>query len=226
MAAQRIVLLHGLGRDTASLARLEAACIAAGYETLNWDYPSRAETIAQLLVRFRALCEQLAARPIVTHFIGHSMGGLLARAGLIAPVGFPLGRLVTIASPHRGSGIVARLRDTPLKPLLVWAMGKPVLDLAPDAPWLQTLGWPDMEIGAIGGTSRFHPLTPASWLNALFGNKAVHDGTVELASAQPRGPDGWALTDYCTLDAGHSFMADKPRCIAAALAFVKNGRFG
>lgn len=225
MAAQRIVLLHGLARDRASLARLEAACMAQGFETLNWGYPSRAESIPQLLARFRALCDQLAARPAVTHFIGHSMGGLLARAGLIAPVRFPLGRLVTIASPHRGSSIVARLRDTPLRPLLVLAMGKPVLDLAPDAPWLQTLGWPDMEIGAIGGTSRFHPLTPASWLNALFGNRDEHDGTVELASAQPRGPDGWALTDYYTLDAGHTFMAEQPRCIAAALAFVKTGRF-
>lgn len=220
MAAQRIILLHGLARSSASLARLETACKAAGFETLNWDYPSRAEDIAGLLARFRALCAALAERPLETHFIGHSLGGLLARAGLIDPVGFPLGRLVTIASPHRGAGIVARLRATPLKPLLPLVMGKPVYDLAPDAPWLQSLGWPAMPIGAIGGTSRFHPLTPASWFNALLGNPAQHDGTVELASAQPPG-----LENYCTLNAGHTFMADHPRCIAAALDFVRIGRF-
>ncbi|WP_374634411.1 esterase/lipase family protein [Ferrovibrio sp.] len=216
--------MHGLARNPASLARLETACKAAGYHTLNWGYPSRDDSIAGLLARFRGLCDTLAKQPAVTHFIGHSLGGLLLRAGLIDPVGFPLGRLVTIASPHRGSGIVARLRETPLAPLLPVVMGKPVYELAPDAPWLQTLGWPAMQIGAIGGTRRFHPLTPASWFNALMGNSAEHDGTVELTSALPQDVNG-AIADYLRLDAGHSFMADDPRCIAAALNFVKTGRF-
>jgi pimeloyl-ACP methyl ester carboxylesterase len=218
--AERVVLLHGLSRTRRSLARLEAALCDAGYDVLNWDYPSRHHSVAQLVALFRELCFELARNPKRTHFIGHSLGGLIIRAGLLEPVGFPLGRLVLIASPNRGVGIVRRFEEVPLLADLPRLFGQPALELGRDAGWLRDLGVPAAEVGVIAGTRGFHPLNPSSWFNTLLGNTQPHDGTVELDSAMLPG-----MRDFLSLDVAHTFICDDERVIAAALRFLREGRF-
>lgn len=217
---QRVVLLHGLSRTRRSVARLEAALREAGYDVINWDYPSRRHSIAELVALFRALCADLAKAPKQTHFVGHSLGGLIIRAGLIEPVGFPLGRLVLIASPNRGVSILRRFEEVPLLADLPRLFGRPVLELGRDAAWLQQLGLPQAEIGVIAGTRGFHPLNPSSWFNTLLGNPQPHDGTVELDSAMLPG-----MTDFLSLDVAHTFICDDERVIAAVRHFLEAGRF-
>jgi triacylglycerol lipase len=166
------------------------------------------------------MCADLAETPRRTHFIGHSLGGLICRAGLMEPVGFPLGRLVMIASPNRGVRIVQRLQKLPLLSGLPRLFGKPALELGRDAAWFGQLGLPPVEIGVIAGTRGFHPLNPSSWLNTLVGNEGRHDGTVELDSAMLPG-----MQDFMSVDLAHTFICDDDRVIAATLNFLKQGSF-
>lgn len=219
---QRVVLLHGLSRTRRSMARLEQALAGAGYDVVNWDYPSRRHSVAELVELFRSFCAtDLAQQPKHTHFVGHSLGGLLIRAGLTGhDPGFPLGRLVLIASPNRGAGIISRLTATPLLADLPRLFGRPALELGRDAAWLGEIGMPAAEIGVIAGTKGFHPLNPASWINSLLAGEVPHDGTVELDSAMLPG-----MTDFLSLPLAHTFICDDARTITAVLHFLQHGRF-
>lgn len=220
----RVILLHGLARTKQSMAKLARALLREGYAVENWDYPSRQHDYAGLLALLRPRIATLAGDGKThftrTHFVGHSLGGLLLRSLLSEPLPFPAGRLVLLGVPNRGALSVARLQARRGFGRLPEMFGRPARELYRDAPWLADLPWPKLETGAIAGTRRFHPLIPSAWINLLHGAREDGDGTVELDSALPPG-----LTNTLTLPVGHSFLPDDPRVIAAVLHFLRDGRF-
>jgi triacylglycerol lipase len=220
----RVILLHGLARTKQSMARLAQALLREGYAVENWDYPSRQHEYAGLLTLLRPRIAALAGAQRThfarTHFVGHSLGGLLLRSLLSEPLPFSAGRLVLLGVPNRGALSVARLQAHRAFSRLPEIFGRPARDLYRDAPWLQDLPWPPLETGAVAGTRRFHPLIPSAWVNLLHGATEQGDGTVELDSALPP-----ALTHTLMLPVGHSFLPSDPRVIAAVQRFLKDGRF-
>lgn len=219
--SDRVILLHGLARTPRSMARLAHALAAAGYETHNWGYPSRQHRFADLAAMIRGRLETFGGQN-TTHFVGHSLGGLLLRSALQAPLPFPSGRLVLIGSPHRGAMVIDRLLARPATRWLPRAFGLPAIELGRDAAWLAQLGGAGAvaETGAIAGTRRFHPLNPSAWINRLHGAMEAGDGTVELDSALwPQASAGIAV------DAAHSLLPGDPRVIAATVCFLQTGRF-
>lgn len=215
----RVILLHGLARTPRSMARLAQALVRDGYAVENWDYPSRQHDYAGLLALLRPRIAALAG-DIKTHFVGHSLGGLLLRSLLSEPLPFPTGRLVLLGVPNRGALSVARLQARRGFSRLPEIFGRPARELYRDAPWLADLPWPKLETGAIAGTRRFHPLIPSAWINLLHGAREEGDGTVEVDSALSP-----ALTHTLMLPVGHSFLPGDPRVIAAIQRFLKDGRF-
>lgn len=222
-----VVLLHGLSRTRLSLMRLELRLRLAGYATYNWPYRSRLHSIHDLRQAFADLLLRLKdSKFTCIHFVGHSLGGLLIRAGLCPegaaylPQGFltdfPLGRIVQIAPPNQGVGIIERLERGPWLRLV----GRPARELRTGAEWLSTISLPQADLGVIAGTRRIHPLNPSSWINALHGVDEPHDGTVEVRSAEMPG-----VKDSLRLDASHTFIADDPRTIAATIRFLRSGHF-
>lgn len=222
---ERVVLLHGLSRTRWSMARLAAALREAGYMVENWGYPSRSRGIADLVRQCRARCAALPG-DARTHFVGHSLGGLIVRAALSnsfggePPASLRLGRIVLIGTPNRGALAVSRLQRKPLLRWLPGLLGRPAHELARDAVGLADLGCPATEIGIVFGTRRFHPLNPSAWINWLHHAQEPSDGTVECDSAALAG-----ASDSVAVDAGHSFLPGDPRVIAAVLRFLKEGRF-
>jgi alpha-beta hydrolase superfamily lysophospholipase len=223
-SSDRVVLLHGLARTPRSMAKLAQALLREGYAVENWDYPSRHHDYAGLLALLRPRIAALAGTQRThfarTHFVGHSLGGLLLRSLLSEPLPFPAGRLVLLGVPNRGALSVARLQARSWSARLPELFGRPARELYRDAPWLADLPWPKLETGAIAGTRRFHPLIPSAWVNLLHGATEDGDGTVEVDSALPP-----ALTHGLTLPVGHSFLPNDPRVIAAVQRFLKEGRF-
>ncbi len=213
----RVILLHGLGRTALSLARLERAVAGAGYRVQAWRYPSRRHAIAELVAQFRRQLSGWAAAGGPVHFVGHSLGAILIRAGLIDPPPFPLGRIVMIAPPNNGVRLVRTFRNWPQ---LAALYGRPARELASGARWLRELGAPAAEIGVIAGDRRFHPLNPTSYLNALSGNRHAHDGTVEVASARLA-----AMADFLVVRANHTFICNHPEVIRETVHFLNSGKF-
>jgi len=125
-----VILLHGLWHHRGVMQRLEGALAAKGWAATNVGYSSRlrlfdehAATVSRIA---RTLTED-GATDIA--FIGHSLGGLVARAAmaLAAQDGWRPGPLVVIGSPAHGAQFVKTYLE-PI-PLCKTAIGacRPVL---------------------------------------------------------------------------------------------------
>ena len=210
-----VVLVHGLGRSRRSLRRLEAALRDHGFETQSWDYP-RSLALADLVARFRHFLERLNP-PGLVHFVGHSLGGILIRGALRRPAPVTVGRIVMIAPPNTGVGLLDRAG---LIGLARWAYGRPARDLVDGGRGIAAYGVPDADIGVLAGTRRFHPLNPTAYLSALLGRQGFHDGTIDVEHTKLPG-----MTDFLTVPASHTWIASDPEVIRQTLHFLEHGGF-
>ena len=149
MPSDSVVLLHGLGRRAASLARMRSALTAEGYRVFALDYPSTRHDLPTLTATLRPKVAAIAgATAGAVHFVGHSMGGLLARSLIADARPDRLGRLVMLGPPNRGSEIADRLRHVGLYRRLLGpaalSLGTATVPVWPD---------PDYSIGVIAGSA-------------------------------------------------------------------------
>src|SRR5262249_27190699 len=105
-----VILLHGLWMRGFTLIALRNRLERAGYSVELFDYASVFRdpevSIGKLLQRARD------AAPSRVHFVGHSLGGLIALQALQQEPGLTRGRVVCLGSPLRGSAAargIARL---------------------------------------------------------------------------------------------------------------------
>ncbi|WP_366657054.1 alpha/beta fold hydrolase [Fodinicurvata sp. EGI_FJ10296] len=212
-----VVLVHGLGRTFRSMQRLERRLNREGFATHNFDYSARSRAFTDLVADFQSYLESLPIGGTRIDFVGHSLGGLLIRGVLAQPQEFEVGRIVMMATPNQGVGIIDRLARTGVPELL---FGPSVKDLGTTASTFRSLAVPQAEIGIIAGTQPFHLLNPASWLNSVLQAEILHDGTVEVAST--RLP---VMADYLELPISHTFMPMDLRVIDQVVAFLRTGQF-
>lgn len=92
--------------------KLERALRAAGFATLNIDYPSRSKPIAALAEDIHPAITRFAERDAPLHFVAHSMGGLVARAYIAKHRPARLGRVVMLGTPNSGSEVADLLRGS------------------------------------------------------------------------------------------------------------------
>jgi triacylglycerol lipase len=213
---ESVVLLHGLGRSSASMARLQRGLEALGFTVQCWSYPSRQHRLAGHVDAFRGwLVKQDFTGPV--HFVGHSLGGIIIRGALADNPPVAVGRIVMIATPNQGAGVVSKFGTWPLSRLI---FGQPLEDLAEDSLALKNLGVPDAEIGIIAGDRHFHFFNPISWVNLFHRAGHEHDGTVELANTRLQG-----AKDNLVIDAHHTFICDDAEVIRQTGTFLTGGRF-
>ena len=215
---EKAILLHGLFRSRLSMLRMAWGLRAQGFDPERWGYSSRGGAATQLAA-LRARLETLDTRDTV-HFVGHSFGGILLRGALSAPVPFPIGRIVMIGAPNHGAGVIARAGANPWLGWIMKGLGRTVLDLAPESPFLAKLGVPSAEIGVIAGTRRLYVVNPSAWINRFAGVAEPHDGTVEVASTRLAG-----MRDFIVLAADHTFISEYAETIRQTAHFLRHGRF-
>jgi triacylglycerol lipase len=127
-----VLLVHGYGCSRAAWWWLRRRLVTAGWSvaTINLEpiYTGIDDLVDPLARRVDAvLAETGAARVIL---VGHSMGGLVARAYLQRYGESRVAGLVTLGTPHQGS----RLAHI--------GYGENARQMRPDSPWLQTLASP------------------------------------------------------------------------------------
>ncbi len=200
---EHVIILHGLGRRTASMERLGQHVNAAGFETHLVDYPSSKDTIENLVT---LIASSLPPAPLRLHFVGHSLGGILAKAMALKLPEVRRGRIVQIGAPNFGSEIAERVA------VFGALMGPALSELTPNSG-IDDRG---LDIGAIAGTAAI----PAYGL--ITGIKGENDGKVSVISAWGNAPEDKRIA----FPVAHSIMMQDARVIAATIQFLETGGFG
>lgn len=141
-----IILLHGQGRTTAAMMLLGFRLHRLGYQVRYFRYYTRREKFAHIVQR---LIDTVNLLPQNEPFalVGHSMGGVIARASLPSLSHAPV-HLILLASPSRPPKMGPLARRNPLYTYLTYECGQ----LVTSAAFYQGLPEPTVPATVIAGT--------------------------------------------------------------------------
>jgi pimeloyl-ACP methyl ester carboxylesterase len=208
-----VILFHGIARTSRSLAKLERALRQAGFATLNLDYPSRRKPLDLLAEHVHPAVADFAGRrqqPI--HFVGHSMGGLLARVYLAKHRPAQLGRVVMLGTPNGGSEVADLLQGLSLYRSFYGPAGLQLTTHLDDV--LRSLPALDYAVGVVAGNSSIDPIS------SLLVLPRPNDGRVSVRSSRLDG-----MADHITIKASHHGLLRHRLAIDQTIAFLREGRF-
>jgi alpha-beta hydrolase superfamily lysophospholipase len=207
-----VILLHGLGRTSASMSIMKYRLEEAGYTIWNEGYPSRQKPIEELVMVIDdgvAFCRDQQASRI--HFVTHSLGGILVRKYFQDRSVEEAQRVVMIAPPNQGSEVTDQYRD---EWWYQFATGPAGQQLGTDEDSVPlSLSPIDLEIGIIAGTNSSDP-----WFNKVFAGD--HDGKVSVSSTKLA-----EMRDFLLVDSGHTFIMNSDKVIEQIKAFLRDGKF-
>jgi pimeloyl-ACP methyl ester carboxylesterase len=214
-AQSGVVLLHGIAPTYRSFRKLQRALKASGFATLNLDYDSRRKSLEQLAEEIHPAIGRFVndvEGPV--HFVGHSMGGLLARVYLAKHRPERLGRVVMLGTPNGGSEIADRLRDFALYRAYFGPAGQQLATRRDPATetLLPAVSYP---VGVIAGNRSIDPISSAFLL------PAPNDGRVSVENTKLDG-----MVDHVVIGASHPWLLRNASAIRQTIAFLLHGRFG
>ncbi len=213
VAAECVVLLHGLGRVSDSMGELEKKLGPAGYSVANIHYPSRSHPVDVLaedaVGRGLAQCRSTGAQAI--HFITHSLGGILLRYYVREHGIEELGRVVMLGPPNQGSQIVDGLLAVPGFRFIGGPAG--VTLGTGEGSIIESLGPVDFDLGVIAGSKNINPL------EFLF-IPGPSDGIVSVESTKVQG-----MNAHIVMPVTHTFMMRNNAVIEQAIHYLKTGAF-
>lgn len=208
-----VVLLHGMGRTSYSMGKIEEQLQDKGYLVRNESYPSTSESISELAelavgggVQF---CAQHKASKV--HFVSHSLGGILVRAYLQHNTIDQLGRIVMLAPPNQGSEVVDLLHDYSVYDMAMGPAGQALGTAADSLP--NQLKPITGEIGVIAGNFSSDP-----WFSPMIPGE--DDGKVSVERTKLA-----EMQDFLVVDAGHTFIMRNDEVIDQILLFLREGKF-
>ena len=191
-----VVLLHGLGRTTRSLGRMNAALTRAGFSTLRIGYPSMRQPIERHAAGVARRLEALPT-PRRLSFVTHSLGGLIVRQlfAFDAPWRDAISRIVMLAPPNRGASLASTLDRGGI---VRGIMGPSYVQIAEG--FAETLPVPDVPFAIFAGDA---PGVPG-------------DGLLRVDETQLDG-----AAEHHVVPVIHTFIMNHPDVIAGTTAFLR-----
>ncbi|MCF8724280.1 pimeloyl-ACP methyl ester carboxylesterase [Nitrospina gracilis] len=207
-----VVILHGIARTSASMAPLAAYLDENGYSAINIDYPSTDHAIDDLVERVH---EKLLASPwtqeCITHYVGYSMGALIARGLIHKHRPEKLGRVVLLAPPNEGSEVADFWKNNFL---YEWLYGPAGQELGTQKnAYRDRFGEVDFEVGVIAGDRSIDPLS-----SSII--PGPDDGKVSIPRTKLPG-----MKDHIVVHATHTFIMKNEKVMKQTLYFLKHGAF-
>jgi pimeloyl-ACP methyl ester carboxylesterase len=205
MNTDHVILLHGLWMRGFTLAALRHRLEAAGFSVELFDYASVLRGPEVGVERLVASAKKSKSKKI--HFVGHSLGGLVALQALQRAPEITRGRVVCLGSPLRGSAVARTVAQFPGGSLVI---GKSLDVLSRGLE-----RWEGKQaVGAIAGR------LPIGFGFAFGALASPHDGTVSVAETELPG-----LTDHCVVPATHTGLLFSQDAAEQTIAFLRGARF-
>jgi pimeloyl-ACP methyl ester carboxylesterase len=200
-----VILVHGLWFGSWAMARLARELQRADFKVFRFSYSSTRAGIEANARQLEAFVQAHAVGE--THFVGHSLGGLLILRMLSAADDVPPGRVVLLGSPLRGSAVARKSTRVP--------GGSKLLGLAREDLFTGYARLPEArEIGMIAGSR-------AVGLGRLVGGTdGPGDGTVAVDETRAPG-----LAAHRTLPVSHTSMLFSAQVAQMTVNFLQSGRF-
>jgi pimeloyl-ACP methyl ester carboxylesterase len=213
-AQDGVVLLHGISRTSRSFRKMQRAIEAAGFLTLNVGYASRHKRLEMLAKDIHPAVSRFAdSIEGSTHFVCHSMGGLLARVYLSQQRPVRLGRVAMLGTPNAGSEIADSLKNFIFYRAFFGPAGQqlvthrdPITEIL-----LPPVNYP---VGIIAGNRSIDPIASTLFL------RGPNDGRVTVENTKLEG-----MADHIVVGASHPWLVRHDVAIDQTIAFLKRGRF-
>lgn len=204
----RVVLLHGLWRSHHAMDELALDLHAKGYETINLPYPSFRKSLDEIVTE---VAEQLGDSDKKTHFVTHSMGGIVIRK---LAHDFPnkvTGRIVMLAPPNQGSEIIDWMEDCSF---VQWSLGPGGMELSSESVTQSIPGFSHQEeVGVIMGCGQNLPI-----FQPLLDGE--NDGIVTVDGGMTEG-----VSELIVTPTNHCFIMANPKVKAQITEFLSKGCF-
>jgi pimeloyl-ACP methyl ester carboxylesterase len=208
-----VVLLHGLGRTTRSMRKMEKQLLREGFNVINVAYPSTRVPIETLATQYlgQVIATQCRQPDRKIHFVTHSLGGIVLEYYLKTNSLPNLGRVVMLCPPNQGSEIADRFRNNFLYRLFVGPAGQQLGTASDSLP--NSLGIVAFELGVIAGDRTLNP-----WTSILI--PGADDGKVAITRAKVIG-----MKDFLVVHKTHTFIMQDREVIDQTIFFINNGLF-
>ena len=198
-----VILAHGLWVPGLVMMPLAARLGRSGFRCHTFSYLGTARTLDDHAERLERMARGIGP----AHFVGHSMGGLVAMAALTRHPALAAGRVVLLGTSARGNFAGRRIARHAAGR---WLLGESVpLWRERDARWTR-----GERLGVIAGT---RPIGLGRLLGRLAG---PNDGVVTLEETTVEG-----MSERITLPVGHSQMLISANVAAQVAVFLADGKF-
>ena len=211
VAADCVILLHGLARTDSSMKKLEETLQEAGYKTVNIDYPSRRHPIEALSQSVIPSALKQCPENQNIDFVTHSLVGILVRQYLDWHEIPKLSRVVMLGPPNQGSEVVDKLGRFPG---FKFINGEAGLQLGTGELSLPNrLGKAEFDLGIIAGTNSINLI-----LSMLIPD--TDDGKVSVERTKLEG-----MNDHIEMPVSHPFLMQDDDVIEQVLHYLRYGYF-
>lgn len=209
---ETIVLLHGLGRGPISMLILKLRLQREGYQVISESYASTEQGIedhTQWLSELLDSCCREGSEN--THFVTHSLGGIVLRQYLEKNEFPNLGRVVMLAPPNQGSEIADFFMNWKLFKTFSGPTGQQLGTDANSVP--NTLEPVDFDLGVITGNFSY-----SRQMSRLI--PGPDDGVVGVKRARIPG-----MKDFLVVPRSHSFIMNSEDVASEVVTFIQTGSF-